>query len=770
MINYLTSRRKFAAEEIFFSLLMLCVVPIQMLESPLYTLLQYLTLAACVGYMALRLRTWWKKDVALFAALGMGVAIILSATINAAGFWQIREAVFYAAVISLLFPLLKLLANNGKLPLFLAIATAYLAGIVLLNDALMLLMPSQFYNVDGRAIGTMLLGNKFTVAYTHLLLTVFVALHEKRDKTTRMRTLAMAALSFVIALYVDCMTVALGSVVFAVLTFMPPKARRVLSNPYVFLGVFAACAFGVFLLPYIVSWGPVTFILEDILHRDITLTGRLDIYVELPEIFLEKPFLGFGYMNMPVRKYLLWYANAQNALLDFLLNYGVITALGLGTLCFDVISRRTKAAVNAEKTWGIRCMLYAFVFIGIVEVVYSTTFFFLLALLYAVSALEDKTSALPQEPWRTLPTDKVVNPRACEPGLVSVIIPVYNVEDYLNHCVETAVAQTYPNLEILLVDDGSPDNSGKLCDQWAQKDSRITVIHKQNGGLSSARNAGLAAAKGEFILFIDSDDWMAPDMAEKMVAGITATNADLVCCGMTAVEDGIEYPLPWFGDAIVLDAQTALQHVVNNDKLSSHVVPKMYRASMLENDIFPLGKLFEDVLTTHKVLARCATVAIIPDAPYYYYQRSDSITNVVRLRNRFGWIDALKERYLDIGHLDDAYAESLLSQMAEQLALTYVQNAFSAEELAEYRARRLAYDRWLRERQTGSIVYRYISKKNYVFYLTYQLLGENANWLYQLLMKTKDTLKWLYQKATALRQRLRQPKARRERKQRKGRH
>ncbi len=746
MINLKLSR-KYAVEEILSFLLFFCIVPVHTLESPLYTLFQYAIVAACAVYMIVRRAVWLdKKDIPLLSALGMGLAMVLSATVNANGFWQIREAVFYAAVIFLLFPLLRLLVRDGRFSVFLKAATAYLGIMVLLNDALMLLMPNQFYNVDGREIGTLLLGNKFTAAYVHLLLTVFVALYEKRAKTTRIRTLAMAALTFAVALYVDCITVALGCAVFVALSFLPAKARRVLSNPYVFLGIVLLCAFGVFLLPYVVAWKPVTFIIEDVLHRDISLTGRLDIYGQLPEIFLKKPLLGYGYMNMPVKQHLLWYANAQNALLDFILNYGVLALLGFGVLGCSVIARREKAAVNSEKIWYVRCMLYAFVFIGIAEVVYSTTFFFLLAMLYALTALEAAAAALPTEPWRTLPTDKQVNPRAYEPGLVSVIIPVYNVEDYLDRCVETAVAQTYQNLEILLVDDGSPDNSGKLCDQWAQKDSRISVIHKENGGLSSARNAGLAQARGEYVLFIDSDDWMADTMVEKLVAGITESAADLVCCNMTAVEDGAEYPLAWFDAPLVLDASTALRHIVNNDKLCSHIVPKLYRASMLAPDIFPVGKLFEDILTTHKILVRCGTVAIIPDAPYYYYQRTDSITNAVRLHNRFSWIDALKERYLDIGHLDDAYAESLLAQMAEQLALTYVQNAFTDEELAEHRDRRRAYDAWLRERQVGSIVYRYVSKKNYVFYLAYQLLGENANWAYQLLMKTKEAAQRVWRK------------------------
>ena len=122
-------------------------------------------------------------------------------------------------------------------------------------------------------------------------------------------------------------------------------------------------------------------------------------------------------------------------------------------------------------------------------------------------------------------------------SLVSVIVPVYKVEKYLSKCLDSIVNQTYKNLEIILVDDGSPDNSGKICDEYAQKDSRIKVIHKENGGLSSARNAGLDIATGEYIAFADSDDSVHLDFVEKLYRAIKEENADIACC---SVEDFIE--------------------------------------------------------------------------------------------------------------------------------------------------------------------------------------------------------------------------------------
>ena len=123
--------------------------------------------------------------------------------------------------------------------------------------------------------------------------------------------------------------------------------------------------------------------------------------------------------------------------------------------------------------------------------------------------------------------------------LISVIVPVYKVEQYLDKCISSIVNQTYDNLEIILVDDGSPDNCPKICDNWAEKDQRIKVVHKQNGGLSSARNEGIVVATGKYISFIDSDDYIDSQTYEKMIFSITSTEADMCICGMKWVnEDG----------------------------------------------------------------------------------------------------------------------------------------------------------------------------------------------------------------------------------------
>ena len=146
--------------------------------------------------------------------------------------------------------------------------------------------------------------------------------------------------------------------------------------------------------------------------------------------------------------------------------------------------------------------------------------------------------------------------------LVSVIVPVYKVEPYLDRCVASILAQTYPNLEVILVDDGSPDNCPAFCDAWAQRDARIRVIHKKNGGQSTARNAGLDAARGEWIAFVDSDDTITPDYCAKLYAAVQQTGAQIAACNYRQVDESGQ-PLKeqyLHVRAEVLDQKEALEH------------------------------------------------------------------------------------------------------------------------------------------------------------------------------------------------------------------
>ena len=186
-------------------------------------------------------------------------------------------------------------------------------------------------------------------------------------------------------------------------------------------------------------------------------------------------------------------------------------------------------------------------------------------------------------------------------GKVSVIVPIYKVEPYLDQCVQSIVNQTYKNLEIILVDDGSPDNSPAMCDAWAEKDNRIRVIHKENGGFSSARNAGLDAATGDYIQFVDSDDWILPDMTAALVSCAVKENADVVRCGYCENVDGDTQEICTNSRTYCPEYNKLVIDIMNDGLMSGAVWNKLYKRGVLDGIRFRPG-YSEDILFNYCVI------------------------------------------------------------------------------------------------------------------------------------------------------------------------
>jgi glycosyltransferase involved in cell wall biosynthesis len=239
---------------------------------------------------------------------------------------------------------------------------------------------------------------------------------------------------------------------------------------------------------------------------------------------------------------------------------------------------------------------------------------------------------------------------------VSVIVPIYKVESYLNRCVDSIINQTYSNIEIILVNDGSPDNCGNIIDEYAKTDSRIKVAHKQNGGLSDARNYGMQYVTGEFTLYVDSDDWLERKMIEKMVDKSLEFNADAVQIAFYYAYD--DYLLfdnrydPKSSDPVVLNNKSLMFELVVNERVKNFAWGKLYKTDIIRNIPFDRGVLFEDVFWAHKVMHRVNTYVILNEPMYYYYQRSDSIVATYSLRN-LDIIRGLQERHTFIEEFYD---------------------------------------------------------------------------------------------------------------------
>ena len=229
--------------------------------------------------------------------------------------------------------------------------------------------------------------------------------------------------------------------------------------------------------------------------------------------------------------------------------------------------------------------------------------------------------------------------------LISVIVPVYKVEKYLSRCVKSIIDQTYRNLEIILVDDGSPDRCPVMCDAWTEKDSRIKVIHKSNGGLSDARNAGMKVANGELIGFVDSDDWIAPDMYQSLYEAMKADNSDIAACGVEMVwEDGTSSRMLTKIGSCVLNRKEAMEALIEESWLKQPVWYKLYKTDLIRSIFFPVGKYHEDAFWSYQVIGAAERVSVTDHVGYYYWQRNGSIMGEKYSLKRLDAIEALEQR------------------------------------------------------------------------------------------------------------------------------
>lgn len=258
---------------------------------------------------------------------------------------------------------------------------------------------------------------------------------------------------------------------------------------------------------------------------------------------------------------------------------------------------------------------------------------------------------------------------------ISVIVPIYNVEQFLNRCVQSIVSQTYENIQIILVDDGSPDNCPKLCDEWAHKDKRIEVIHKKNGGLSSARNEGLKIADGEYVVFVDSDDYIKNTMIEDLFNLCIENNAEIAICNFARFS----------GEMITEDELKNFNHENKKIQVHTHIEAleqlhawngdiytvawnKIYKRSLWDGIEYPVGKINEDEFTTYKIFYKAKNVVVTNDIYYYYYYNANSITtNEKYLENTdvFEAFDERKNLFLNDGHVE-------LAKIVEKIILDRV--------------------------------------------------------------------------------------------------
>ena len=253
--------------------------------------------------------------------------------------------------------------------------------------------------------------------------------------------------------------------------------------------------------------------------------------------------------------------------------------------------------------------------------------------------------------------------------LISVIVPIYNVEEYLPRCIESLISQTINNIEILLIDDGSTDNSGEICEKYSCIDDRIRVFHKKNGGLSDARNYGLDKMNGDYVGFVDSDDYVSPDYLFVLYNIAKKGGAEVSCvdCMIDGDLDIVNHDDLHFR---VIDNKEALNRCFTRRGFGISACMKLYRKELFDSVRFPVGKLYEDADTIPYILAKTNQVAYTDYKLYFWLQRTDSIMHRSLMKRDLYWFDVFGKLYSFINDNYNNLMESFVCRYTDDLFLT----------------------------------------------------------------------------------------------------
>ena len=231
---------------------------------------------------------------------------------------------------------------------------------------------------------------------------------------------------------------------------------------------------------------------------------------------------------------------------------------------------------------------------------------------------------------------------------ISIIMPIYNTEKYLENSIQSILKQEYKNLEILLINDGSNDNSLKICNKFKEQDNRIIVINKKHTGLSDTRNIGIKKATGDYIGFVDSDDYIDKKMFKKLIEGAEKYQCDIAMCDITETYSQNDKEKQQTSEYIKMNKKQAIDQLLYDRNIGNYIVVKLIKKELFKGIEFPVGKLYEDISTTYKLFNRAENIIYIPEEMYHYYQREDSLVNNITNQSIQYYIQAVFDRYYDL--------------------------------------------------------------------------------------------------------------------------
>ena len=307
--------------------------------------------------------------------------------------------------------------------------------------------------------------------------------------------------------------------------------------------------------------------------------------------------------------------------------------------------------------------------------------------------------------------------------MISVIIPAYNAEKTIVRAIQSVQNQSYNDFEIIVVNDGSIDSTKDICEEYVRNNSRIRIINKKNGGLSSARNAGIREAQGELISFLDSDDEYLPYYLEKMHDAIAESDADIVVCGYCSVfPDGRNILSDTFSTVITLNKDEAIRELIIGLRLSSHAWNKLYRKDIISNIVYPEGKVYEDLYVMPDILDACSKICFIPDRLVKYYQIDSSITHKFTLKKEYDAFNAAYRRYLLYKNEFCDYYSYLVREPTEIALRIYSKKRTDLGDAELFDDIECAVEDFLKEVHKNKKTYIYLRKKYKCLLLLYRFM------------------------------------------------
>ena len=366
------------------------IIKIERFETPIFTLFKYTILLFETLYILKNINYLKGNIKELLLVLSLGGCLIYSSMISdVEGFYK-RWSFFHAYMIFVLFSMFFIYGAKQKISSFIRAGIVFLTIFLTINDLLAILFPSEFYGIyesnDGWVIGTFLLGNKFNVAYDHFIFLILVVINEKEKKIRNYKMLVCTLLISLICLYVQCKTMMLGCFFMLCLYFMPSFIKEILQKPVFIIAGTILSAIFVIGYTYILYLPIVQDVVTKVLHRDLTLTGRTEVYRYIFEILELNPLWGNGYGNTIYKTITIWYANAQNGFWDYAINYGLVSAclFIIIAICACVKTNSLTCKRYDDDFWICIAAVYTYLFVGMVEITFSIQFLFLIAFIFGL--------------------------------------------------------------------------------------------------------------------------------------------------------------------------------------------------------------------------------------------------------------------------------------------------------------------------------------------------------------------------------------------------